>query len=104
MRVYVCFSIRYNSNQKKYQVTETDLCFTFPWQDTYNLFLCQLAYKGKASAIDHLIQKSPEHLGFRDENGASLLHYASAGGNLDIIRLIVSTVGPEGKTFSSTWF
>ncbi|KAG1953889.1 transient receptor potential cation channel subfamily A [Pimephales promelas] len=61
----------------------------------YNLFLCQLAFKGKASAVDHLIQKSPEHLSFRDENGASPLHYASAGGNLDIIRLIVSTVGPE---------
>jgi len=70
----------------------------------YNLFLCQLAFKGKASAVDHLIQKSPEHLSFRDENGASPLHYASAGGNLDIIRLIVSTVGPEGKTYSLTWF
>ncbi|CAM4721838.1 unnamed protein product [Leuciscus chuanchicus] len=65
---------------------ETDL-------DSADVF--ELAYKGKASAIDHLIQKSPEHLSFRDENGASLLHYASAGGNLDIIRLIVSTVGPE---------
>ncbi|XP_073796424.1 transient receptor potential cation channel subfamily A member 1b isoform X1 [Danio rerio] len=55
----------------------------------------ELAFKGKASAIDRLIQKGPEHLSLRDENGASLLHYASAGGNLDIIRLIVSIVGPE---------
>ncbi|XP_051738739.1 transient receptor potential cation channel subfamily A member 1b isoform X1 [Ctenopharyngodon idella] len=64
---------------------ETDL-------DSADVF--ELAFKGKASAIDHLIQKSPE-LSFRDENGASPLHYASAGGNVDIIRLIVSTVGPE---------
>uniref|UniRef100_A0A8C2BQ42 Transient receptor potential cation channel, subfamily A, member 1b n=1 Tax=Cyprinus carpio TaxID=7962 RepID=A0A8C2BQ42_CYPCA len=55
----------------------------------------ELAFKGKASAIDHRSQKSPEQLSFRDENGASPLHYASAGGNVDIIRLIVSVVGPE---------
>ncbi|XP_016301543.1 transient receptor potential cation channel subfamily A member 1-like [Sinocyclocheilus anshuiensis] len=55
----------------------------------------ELAFKGKASAIDHLSRKSLEHLSFRDENGASPLHYASAGGHLDIIRLIVSVVGPE---------
>ncbi|XP_067233966.1 transient receptor potential cation channel subfamily A member 1b isoform X2 [Chanodichthys erythropterus] len=65
---------------------ETDL-------DSVDVF--ELAFKGKASAIDNLIQKSPEQLSFRDENGASPLHYASAGGNVDIIRLIVSTVGPE---------
>ncbi|KAL0156924.1 hypothetical protein M9458_048170, partial [Cirrhinus mrigala] len=52
-----------------------------------------MAFKGKASAIDHLRRKSPEHLSFRDENGASPLHYASAGGHVDIIRLIVSVVG-----------
>ncbi|XP_052438349.1 transient receptor potential cation channel subfamily A member 1-like [Carassius gibelio] len=55
----------------------------------------ELAFKGKASAIDHLSRKNVEHLSFRDENGASPLHYASAGGHLDIIRLIVSVVGPE---------
>ncbi|XP_016142138.1 transient receptor potential cation channel subfamily A member 1-like [Sinocyclocheilus grahami] len=55
----------------------------------------ELAFKGKASAIDHLSRKSLEHLSFRDENGASPLHYASAGGHLDIIRLIVSVVRPE---------
>uniref|UniRef100_A0A9J8AB71 Transient receptor potential cation channel, subfamily A, member 1b n=1 Tax=Cyprinus carpio carpio TaxID=630221 RepID=A0A9J8AB71_CYPCA len=55
----------------------------------------ELAFKGKASAIDHLSRKNLEHLSFRDENGASPLHYASAGGHLDIIRLIVSVVGPE---------
>uniref|UniRef100_A0A8C2PVM4 Transient receptor potential cation channel, subfamily A, member 1b n=1 Tax=Cyprinus carpio TaxID=7962 RepID=A0A8C2PVM4_CYPCA len=55
----------------------------------------ELAFKGKASAIDHLSRKNLEHLSFRDENGASPLHYASAGGHLDIIRLIVSDVGPE---------
>uniref|UniRef100_A0A8C1SNU6 Transient receptor potential cation channel, subfamily A, member 1b n=1 Tax=Cyprinus carpio TaxID=7962 RepID=A0A8C1SNU6_CYPCA len=55
----------------------------------------ELAFKGKASAIDHRSQKSPEQLSFRDENGASPLHYASAGGNVDIICLIVSVVGPE---------
>ncbi|KAK9953442.1 hypothetical protein ABG768_017434 [Culter alburnus] len=65
---------------------ETDL-------DSVDVF--ELAFKGKASAIDNLIQKSPEQLSFRDENGASPLHYASAGGNVDMIRLIVSTVGPE---------
>uniref|UniRef100_A0A8C2J1T4 Transient receptor potential cation channel, subfamily A, member 1b n=1 Tax=Cyprinus carpio TaxID=7962 RepID=A0A8C2J1T4_CYPCA len=52
----------------------------------------ELAFKGKASAIDHLSRKNLEHLSFRDENGASPLHYASAGGHLDIIRLIVSDV------------
>ncbi|XP_059390620.1 transient receptor potential cation channel subfamily A member 1-like [Carassius carassius] len=55
----------------------------------------ELAFKGMASAIDHLSRKNLEHLSFRDENGASPLHYASAGGHLDIIRLIVSVVGPE---------
>ncbi|XP_016388831.1 transient receptor potential cation channel subfamily A member 1-like [Sinocyclocheilus rhinocerous] len=55
----------------------------------------ELAFKGKASAIDHLSRKSLEHLSFRDENGASPLHYASAGGHLDIIHLIVSVVGSE---------
>ncbi|XP_051970094.1 transient receptor potential cation channel subfamily A member 1-like isoform X1 [Xyrauchen texanus] len=55
----------------------------------------ELAFKGNPSAIDRLRQKSQEHLRSRDENGASPLHYASAGGNLDIIRLIVSIVGPE---------
>ncbi|XP_050954763.1 transient receptor potential cation channel subfamily A member 1b isoform X1 [Labeo rohita] len=55
----------------------------------------ELAFKGKACAIDHLRRKSPENLSFRDENGASPLHYASAGGHVDIIRLIVSVVGPE---------
>ncbi len=64
----------------------------------HNLFLCQLAFKGKATAIDHRSRKSPEQLSFRDENGASPLHFASAGGNVDIIRLIVSVVGPEGKS------
>ncbi|XP_042570143.1 transient receptor potential cation channel subfamily A member 1-like [Cyprinus carpio] len=65
---------------------ETDL-------DSADVF--ELAFKGKASAIDHLSRKNLEHLSFRDENGASPLHYASAGGHLDIIRLIVSVVGPE---------
>ncbi|XP_051542893.1 transient receptor potential cation channel subfamily A member 1-like [Myxocyprinus asiaticus] len=55
----------------------------------------ELAFKGNASAIDRLNRKSPEDLSSRDENGANPLHYASAGGNLDIIRLIVSIVGPE---------
>lgn len=59
-----------------------------------------MAFKGKASAIDHRSRKSPEQLSFRDANGASPLHYASAGGNVDIIRHIVSVVGPEGKTYS----
>lgn len=68
----------------------------------HNLFFCQLAFKGKACAIDHLRRKSPENLSFRDENGASPLHYASAGGHVDIIRLIVSVVGPEGKNYSLT--
>ncbi|KAF4095954.1 transient receptor potential cation channel subfamily A member 1b [Onychostoma macrolepis] len=67
-------------------VEETDL-------DSADVF--ELAFKGKTSAIDHRSQKSPEQLSFRDENGASPLHYASAGGNVDIIRHIVSVVGPE---------
>ncbi|XP_065151103.1 transient receptor potential cation channel subfamily A member 1b [Paramisgurnus dabryanus] len=55
----------------------------------------ELAFKGNASAIDRLSRKTPENLSSRDEDGASPLHYASAGGNLEIIRLIVSIVGPE---------
>lgn len=61
-----------------------------------------MAFKGKASAIDHRSRKSPEQLSFRDANGASPLHYASAGGNVDIMRHIVSVVGPEGKTYFLT--
>ncbi|KAI7792837.1 transient receptor potential cation channel subfamily A member 1b [Triplophysa rosa] len=55
----------------------------------------ELAFKGNASAVDRLRRKSREHLSTRDENRASPLHYASAGGNLDAIRLIVSVVGSE---------
>ncbi|KAA0704824.1 Transient receptor potential cation channel subfamily A member 1 [Triplophysa tibetana] len=55
----------------------------------------ELAFKGNASAVDRLRRKSRENLSTRDENGASPLHYASAGGNLDAIRLIVSVVGSE---------
>ncbi|TRY55471.1 hypothetical protein DNTS_032268 [Danionella cerebrum] len=62
-------------------------------QESEDVF--ELVYKGKASAIENLVQKSPEVLIIKDENGACPLHYAAAGGNLDIIRLIATVVGPE---------
>ncbi|XP_037390095.1 transient receptor potential cation channel subfamily A member 1b [Pygocentrus nattereri] len=60
---------------------------------TKSVFECSI--KGTISALECLSEKEPELLKSRDESGASLLHHATANGNLEVIRLIVTTVGPE---------
>ncbi|KAL6462942.1 hypothetical protein MHYP_G00293640 [Metynnis hypsauchen] len=55
----------------------------------------EYSIKGTISALECLSQKEPELLKSRDEDGAGLLHHATANGNLEVIRLIVTTVGPE---------
>uniref|UniRef100_A0A3B4D255 Ion transport domain-containing protein n=1 Tax=Pygocentrus nattereri TaxID=42514 RepID=A0A3B4D255_PYGNA len=60
-----------------------------------HLSLLQCSIKGTISALECLSEKEPELLKSRDESGASLLHHATANGNLEVIRLIVTTVGPE---------
>lgn len=61
------------------------------------LSLLQWAMNGNVSALELLIQKEPELLKSRDEGGASLIHHATAGAALVVIRLIVATVGLEGE-------
>ncbi|XP_066523799.1 transient receptor potential cation channel subfamily A member 1b isoform X2 [Hoplias malabaricus] len=53
------------------------------------------AVKGNLSALEILSQKDPELLKFRDDFGAGLIHHAAANSNLEVIRLIVDTVGRE---------
>ncbi|KAL7835585.1 hypothetical protein SRHO_G00279320 [Serrasalmus rhombeus] len=60
---------------------------------TKSVFECSI--KGTISALECLSEKEPELMKSRDEGGASLLHHATANGNLEVIRLIVATVGPE---------
>ncbi|KAI4880444.1 hypothetical protein NFI96_000308 [Prochilodus magdalenae] len=56
----------------------------------------QCVIKGNVSSLECLIQKNPELLKSRDEGGAGALHHATASANLEVIRLIVATVGLEG--------
>ncbi|XP_062841687.1 transient receptor potential cation channel subfamily A member 1b [Trichomycterus rosablanca] len=71
-----------------------------------NASVFEWASKGDAVALDYLSRKSPSHLSCTDEGGAAPIHHAAANGNLDVIQLIQSIVGPgeldvpdaEGRT------
>ncbi|KAJ8413411.1 hypothetical protein AAFF_G00094070 [Aldrovandia affinis] len=52
------------------------------------------ARDGKVAQLESLLSKHPEYLSFRDKTGASPLHFATSGGCLHIIRLIVNMASP----------
>lgn len=43
------------------------------------------------------MKKNPEALAERDENGATALHHAAAGGYITLIQFITTVIDPEGK-------
>ncbi|XP_048121828.1 transient receptor potential cation channel subfamily A member 1b [Alosa alosa] len=54
------------------------------------------AHEGNTACLEHLIRKHPKCLAAKDDAGATPLHHATSGGSLEVIRLLVSTSGPEG--------
>ncbi|XP_066577107.1 transient receptor potential cation channel subfamily A member 1b [Amia ocellicauda] len=62
-------------------------------QVSSNVF--QLALIGDRSDIELLIRKNPGCLSSRDHSNSSPLHFAAAGGQLQIMHLIVSSTGAE---------
>ncbi|XP_030623411.1 transient receptor potential cation channel subfamily A member 1b [Chanos chanos] len=55
----------------------------------------ELALRGDVLALQNISQNHPEHLSVRDDSGASLLHHATSGRSLDVIRFIVSVLGTD---------
>lgn len=47
--------------------------------------------------LENLIKKNPEVLMERDENGATPLHHAAAGGCVALILFIAAAVDPDGR-------
>lgn len=73
-------------------------------EKNYSITVCvtiQFAEKGDLALLENLVKKSPEVLNEKDENGASPLHYAAAGGYISLIHFITSLIGPQGRPQSS---
>lgn len=60
-------------------------------------FAIQLADKGDLAPLENLMKKNPEVLLERDENGATPLHHAAAGGCVALILFIAAAVDPDGR-------
>ncbi|KAM9331854.1 transient receptor potential cation channel subfamily A member 1b [Pholidichthys leucotaenia] len=59
------------------------------------LNIIELAEKGNLALLENLVKKSPEVLSERDENGATPLHHAAAGGHITLIQFITTVTGSE---------
>lgn len=59
--------------------------------------LAQLAERGDLALLENLAKRCPEALCEKDENGASPLHHAAAGGYTTLIQYITAVGDPEGR-------
>lgn len=57
----------------------------------------QFTEKGDLALLENLVKKSPGVLCEKDENGASPLHHAVAGGYVSLIHYITSLIDPQGR-------
>lgn len=62
-----------------------------------SLSLVQLAERGDQVLLENLAKRCPEVLSEKDENGASPLHHAAAGGYTTLIQFITAFGDPEGR-------
>lgn len=67
------------------------------WSLLFHSFAVKLTEKGDLSHLENLVKKNPEVLTERDENGATPLHHAAAGGCITLIRFITAVLDPEGR-------
>lgn len=81
------------------EVARQTSCYTYVIEDEEPALACknvfELAERGDLVLLENLAKRCPEVLSEKDENGASPLHHAAAGGYTTLIQFIMAVVDPE---------
>ncbi|XP_061878030.1 transient receptor potential cation channel subfamily A member 1b [Entelurus aequoreus] len=81
------------------EVARMTSCYTYVIEDDDTAMAClnvfELAEKGDQALLENLVRKNPEVLSEKDENEASPVHHAAAGGHVALIQLISAVMGPH---------
>ncbi|XP_077480584.1 transient receptor potential cation channel subfamily A member 1b [Stigmatopora argus] len=81
------------------EVARQTSCYTYVVEDqeaalaSLNIF--ELAEEGDHALLKNLVEKNPEVLSEKDENGAGPAHHAAAGGHVALLRFIGGVLGPQ---------